>query len=127
MGKKNRNRRRRARVPLNLLVQLRAKDYEDLLERVAPNISTGGVFIETAKPHPEGATVFFQLATGDDGAIVEAMGKVVRSVLPKELEGEMRAGMGIEFLSFTDGSSERLHQLIIDRIERSSSGEGPPA
>ena len=46
MGKKNKNRRRHPRVSLNMLVQLRAKDYDDLLERLAPNISQGGIFVE---------------------------------------------------------------------------------
>jgi uncharacterized protein (TIGR02266 family) len=106
-----------------MLVQLRAKDYDDLLERLAPNISQGGVFIETNKPHPEGATVFFQLATVDDGAILEAMGRVVRTVTEQEAEAPMRAGMGIEFLSMTDQSQAQLNQLVHDRQERLS-GEG---
>lgn len=123
--KKADNRRRHPRVPLNMLVQVRAKDYDDLLERFAPNISQSGVYIETDKPHAEGATIYFQLTLNDDGALIEAMGKVVRAVGPKEAEAPMKPGMGVEFLSMTDASSAHLTQLVQDRQERLS-GEGQP-
>ena len=114
--------RRHFRVPLNLLVQVRAKDYGDLVERRALNISNGGVFIETERPHREGVMVFFQLATREDGALIEAMGRVVRTVGVEEAKEPMRPGMGIEFVSMTEQSEARLHQLVHQRRQMCSPG-----
>lgn len=109
--------RKHPRVPLNLLVQFRVDTYDVFLERFAPNISVGGMFIETDAPREEGTALFFQFVAGDvDDVLIEGMGRVVRVVRTEGAEGGRKVGMGIEFTSLSEGSRARIEALVQGRV-----------
>lgn len=90
------NRRQHPRVKLNLLVQFRVKDYEHFVSDYASDLSMGGMFVRTEQPKPEGAMLYFQFTTEQQGPLIEGLAKVVRVVEPG---GEHPPGMGLEFVN----------------------------
>ncbi len=105
-------RRKHARVPLNLLVQFRSDDYAHFREKYAPNISTGGMFIETDHPRQLGSMVYFQFTVRDDGPLIEGLGTVVRVV--DNPDGSTK-GIGIEFVNLDDSSRAVIEGIIRGR------------
>ena len=111
------NRRKHPRVPLNLLVQVRSKDYDEFLHDVASNLSMGGMFLCTDQPKPEGALLYFQFTTDADGPLIEGLARVVRVV---ETGGGHPAGMGLEFVNVEEPSLQRIEEIVNERLARGS-------
>ena len=105
------NRRRYPRVPLNLLIQYRFDTLEDFLCEYAANISEGGMFITTDAPRDQGSMVYLQFSLHDGTKLIEGLGKVAH-VSPGSAEP---AGMGIEFLSFDETSTELIRAIVAER------------
>jgi len=106
------NRRKHPRVPLQLFVQVRTKDMATFLTERAPNISMGGLFLETSDLRPEGTMLYFQFTTDDDGPHIEGLGRVVRVVFGG---GGQPRGLGVEFVSVEEPSMARIAALIEGR------------
>lgn len=110
--KSNENRRKHPRVPLQLLVQVRTKDLATFMTERAPDISMGGLFLETEELRPEGTMLYFQFTLDDDGPHIEGLGRVVRVV---EGQGSTKRGLGVEFVSVEEPSKTRIADLIARR------------
>ena len=112
----SKNRRGHERVALNMLVQFRSENVESFMSDYAPNISVGGIFIQTDQRRTPGELLYFQFVSKEDGPLIEGLGRVVRV---QEKSRDRPAGIGLEFVSL-EGESRALVQSIVD--ERSAKG-----
>ncbi len=110
-------RRRHPRVKLNMLVQFRLQSYEHFLTDYASDLSSGGMFLRTREPKPEGTLLYFQFTTRDGGALIEGLGRVVR-VVAKDGGEDAPAGMGIEFVNVEEPSLTRIRDIVGKRVSR---------
>ncbi len=111
--------RRHSRVNTELLVQYRFDLIEGYRTEYATDISQGGLFVRTDRPHELGAYVQLQLTPRDCSAIIEGLGRVVRVSPPEKTPGGSAAGMGIEFVGFDDEAKRDLETRILGPALRS--------
>jgi type IV pilus assembly protein PilZ len=111
--------RRHPRAPLQLLVQYRFQTMGEFLAEYSSNISLGGIYIRTDHPREEGALIYLQFTLRDGSALIEGLGKVVRSNPPEGLPAGMEPGMGVEFVNFDEESMQLIEQIVTDRLEKS--------
>ncbi len=105
--------RRHARINTALLVQYRFDLIEGCRTEYATDISQGGLFVRTDRPHEPGAYVQLQLTPRHGATIIEGLGRVVRVSRPEETAGGAAAGMGIEFVGFDDAAKRELEARIL--------------
>jgi uncharacterized protein (TIGR02266 family) len=99
-----------AEVPFR--VRLRYAAFDTFIEKFAPNVTRGGVFLASKSPFPVGTTFAFeiQLAGGEPALVGE--GKVTW-VKPFDPAAPQKAhGMGVQFLSLDAPSREMLNQIL---------------
>lgn len=106
-------RRRYPRVKLNMMVQFRVDSYEQFLKEYALDISTGGMFIRTDSPRPEGSILFFQFAVSGAEDIITGQAKVVHVNQPG---GSSPVGMGLEFIYLDKHSQEVVADIVTSRL-----------
>ena len=104
-------RRKFARIPLNLLIQVRFDTFEQFIVQYADNISEGGLFLKSDDPKEKGSMIYLQFALRDGTKLIEGLGKVVH-VNPK---GSAHPGMGVEFVSFDEESREMIKAIVDER------------
>jgi uncharacterized protein (TIGR02266 family) len=105
--------RRHARINTALLVQYRFDLIEGYRTEYVTDISQGGLFVRTDRPHEAGAYVQLQLTPRNCAAIIEGLGRVVRVSRPEQTSGGSAAGMGIEFVGFDDEARRELEARIL--------------
>lgn len=115
--KKGSERRKYARVDLNLLIQYRFDSLDEFLVEYASNISEGGIFLRTDAPRNMGSMVYLQFALRDGTTLIEGLGKVVH-VNPA---GSAEPGLGIEFVSLDEDSKEMIRAIVNERLSEHSS------
>jgi uncharacterized protein (TIGR02266 family) len=112
--KSGEERRRFPRASLQLLIQYRFDTFEDFLAEYSIDISVGGMFIKTDKPHEEGSFVYLQFALKDGSRLIEGLGRVVR--VNKPGDGQRTPGMGIEFVNFDKDSMALIEEIVANRL-----------
>ena len=98
-------------VPL-LRLQLRYPDEATFIQRFAPNVTRGGIFLASRSPHPVGTVIAFEVSLLQGPPLLGGTGKVawVREFNP---EDPQRAhGMGVQFLAVAPGSRPMLERLL---------------
>ena len=96
-------------VPIGALAMARKGPGEDP-RRAFPR---GGIFIQTDNPPELHSVVMVTMELPDGGAPVDAQGRVVHRVLPREAkERKTTAGAGVQFIDSTDGFRERIDRTI---------------
>lgn len=115
--KKGSERRKYARVDLNLLIQYRFDSLDEFLVEYASNISEGGIFLRTDAPRNMGSMVYLQFALRDGTTLIEGLGKVVH-VNPA---GSAEPGLGIEFVSLDEDSKEMIRAIVNERLSEHGS------
>jgi uncharacterized protein (TIGR02266 family) len=104
-------------------VRLRYPDLDTFVERFAPNVTRGGVFIASRAPRPVGDEFAFevQLATGHVALAGEGKVIWVKEFVPSE---PTRAhGMGVQFLALSAPSRAVLQRMLALKPQR---GPGAP-
>jgi uncharacterized protein (TIGR02266 family) len=93
-------------------VRLKYPDLDTFVERFAPNVTRGGVFIASRAPRPVGDSFPFevQLATGHVALAGE--GKVIWVKEYNPAEPTKPHGMGVQFTSLAPASREVLQRLL---------------
>ena len=99
------DRRSSVRLPLELWMEELSGD--DVYFRQTGNVSTGGVFLESAIPHPEGTVITLKFALPGDREMVVARGEVVA---PSTKNGT--TGMHIRFKAIEGSGKTRLQDYI---------------
>jgi uncharacterized protein (TIGR02266 family) len=103
-------------------IRLRHADLDTFVEKFAPNVTRGGVFLATRNHQPVGSTVAFeiQLATGQVVLAGDGTVSWVREWNPAE--PNRPHGMGVRFVSIATDSKPILARLL--RLKETSAS-GP--
>lgn len=93
-------------------IQLRYPDEATFIQRFAPNVTRGGIFLASRSPHPSGTVIAFEVAILQGPPLLAGTGKVtwVREFNPKE--PQRAHGMGVQFIQVAPGSKPMLDKLI---------------
>jgi len=98
-------------IPL-VRIQLRYPDEGIFIQRFAPNVTRGGIFLASRTPYPVGTVIAFEVALMQGSPILLGMGKVawVREFDPQE--PQRAHGMGVQFMHVAEGCRPILQRLI---------------
>jgi uncharacterized protein (TIGR02266 family) len=98
-------------VPI-VRIQLRYPDEGTFIQRFAPNVTRGGIFLASRAPHPVGMVIAFEVALTQGAPILRGTGKVkwVREYNPEE--PQRAHGMGVQFLQVTPTCKPMLERLL---------------
>jgi uncharacterized protein (TIGR02266 family) len=98
-------------VPL-VRIQLRYPDETVFIQRYAPNVTRGGVFLASRNPYPVGSIIKFEIALMQGQPLLWGNGKVtwVREFNPQE--PQRAHGMGVQFLQLAAESRAMLDKLL---------------
>jgi uncharacterized protein (TIGR02266 family) len=93
-------------APIRL--QLKCSTTEDFIERFAPNVTRGGIFLPSKELRDVGAAIRFELALEDERVVFAGEG-VVTWAKPK--------GMGVKFTTL-DAEAEPILERLLDRRQQ---------
>ena len=99
-------------------LHLKCPDAEDFVERFAPNVTRGGIFLPTRDARAVGATIRFEIALLDDTVVFAGEG-VVTWAKPK--------GMGVKFTTLDPATEPMLERLLSRRAAAAAAPESPAA
>src|SRR6478736_496174 len=99
-------------------LHLKCADAEDFVERFAPNVTRGGIFLPTRDAREVGATIRFEIALLDDTVVFAGEG-VVTWAKPK--------GMGVKFTTLDLATEPMLERLLSRREAAAAAPESPSA
>ena len=104
-------------MPLERPVVLEFKHFSSFISEYSANISLGGMFVKTSRPHlPE--TVFrFEIRLADDDPLVAGLAKVLW-VREAEEGADRPAGMGVRFLRLEDDGRSLIEQIVQEHLTR---------
>ncbi len=107
-------------------VRLKYPDLETLVDRFAPNVTRGGIFLASRDPRPVGSLIRFEVSLLSGTVALSGEGKVTW-VKPFDPATPTRPhGMGVSFTLIDPDSREMFRQLI-DRRERANRRQPTPA
>jgi Tfp pilus assembly protein PilZ len=99
-------------------LHLKCPDAEDFVERFAPNVTRGGIFLPTRDARDVGATIRFEIVLLDDTVVFAGEG-VVTWAKPK--------GLGVKFTTLDPVMEPMLARLLSQREATAAAPEGPAA
>jgi Tfp pilus assembly protein PilZ len=99
-------------------LHLKCPDAEDFVERFAPNVTRGGIFLPTRVAREVGATIRFEIALLDDRVVFAGEG-VVTWAKPK--------GMGVKFTTLDPATEPILERLLSRRAASAAAPESSAA
>jgi uncharacterized protein (TIGR02266 family) len=93
-------------------IQLRYPDEATFIQRYAPNVTRGGIFLASRSPHPVGTVIAFEVAIIQGPPMLAGTGKVtwVREFNPEE--PQRAHGMGVQFLQVAPSCRPLLQRLL---------------
>ncbi len=115
------------RRPVGLLVRLAYATIDDFRLRFAPNLSRGGVFVQTRAPKPVGTAVAFELrlSTGEKVIRGEGLVRWVEAEDPGATPPRL-PGMGIQFTKLDAASRLLVEAIATGREAREAGGAATP-
>jgi uncharacterized protein (TIGR02266 family) len=98
-------------VPL-VRLQLRYPDENTFVQRFAPNVTRGGIFLASRAPFPVGSVIAFEVSLMQGPPLLAGTGKVawVREFNPQE--PQRAHGMGVQFQTVESGSRAMVDRLV---------------
>lgn len=110
-------------------VRLKYPDVDTFIERFAPNVTRGGLFLASRDPRPVGSVLRFEVLLMSGTPVLTGEGRVtwVREYNPAE--PQRPHGMGVQFLYVDPDTRPTLERLLREREARrqpASPGQ-PPA
>jgi hypothetical protein len=99
-------------------LQLKCSNTEDFIERFAPNVTRGGIFLPSREPRDVGAAIRFELALEDDRVVFSGAG-VVTWAKPK--------GLGVKFTALDPDMAPILERLLDRRQQGAETTAAKPA
>jgi uncharacterized protein (TIGR02266 family) len=93
-------------------IQLRYPDEATFVQRFAPNVTRGGIFLASRNPLPVATVIRFEIAIIQGPPLLSGTGKVtwVRRFSPEE--PQRAHGMGVQFLQIAPQCRPILEQLL---------------
>jgi uncharacterized protein (TIGR02266 family) len=93
-------------------IHLRYPDEATFIQRFAPNVTRGGIFLASRNPHPVGTVIGFEVAIMQGTPLLFGTGKVswVREFNPQE--PQRAHGMGVQFLRVAPSCRPMIERLL---------------
>jgi len=93
-------------------LQLRYPDENTFIQRFAPNVTRGGIFLASRSPYANGTVIAFEVSLVQGPPMLGGTGKVawVREFNPEE--PQRAHGMGVQFIDVAPGSRPMLERLL---------------
>jgi molecular chaperone DnaK len=93
-------------------VRLRYPDLDTFVERFAPNVTRGGVFIASRSPRPVGDHFAFEIQIATGHVALAGEGKVIWIKEYSAAEPNKAHGMGVQFVSLSAPSRALLQRML---------------
>ena len=108
--------RRQGRYPLARPVRIRYRLFQEFIQEMSANISTGGMFVTTKEPREPGSQFEFEFSLEDGFTLIKGRAEVVW--IRKDAAAETRpAGMGVRFVELEE-TSQALIAKIVDKLRQ---------
>jgi molecular chaperone DnaK len=108
--------------PAPVRVRLRYAAFETFIEKFAPNVTRGGVFLASREPRPVGEVFHFEVLLAGGEVALAGEGKVtwVRAFDPAA--PHKPHGMGVQFLRLDAPSRAVVNQMLARKAAAAASG-----
>jgi uncharacterized protein (TIGR02266 family) len=93
-------------------VRLRYADLETFIERFAPNVTRGGIFLASRTPRAEGEVFPFEVQLSSGAVALSGEGKVIWIKPFNPAEPQKPHGMGVQFVRIDPGCRETLARIL---------------
>ena len=105
------------RVPLEREVVLEFEHFSNFIREYSANISLGGMFVRTDKPHLPDTVFRFEVRLADDGPLISGLAKVlwVREAVEA---ADRPPGMGVRFLELVPQGRALIEQIVQEHMAR---------
>jgi len=105
-------------------VRLRYPDLETFVEKYAPNVTRGGIFLASRDPRPVGEVLRFEVLLRQGGPVLSGEGRVTWVKEFNPAEPHRPYGMGVQFL-YLDPDARPVLESLLKKKELSKSGPQP--
>jgi uncharacterized protein (TIGR02266 family) len=99
-------------APGTVRVRLRYADLETFIEKFAPNVTRGGIFLASRTPRPEGEVFAFEVQLATGAVALAGEGKVTWVKPFNAAEPQKPHGMGVQFVRLDAQSRETLNRIL---------------
>jgi uncharacterized protein (TIGR02266 family) len=93
-------------------VRLRYAAFETFIEKFAPNVTRGGVFLASRTPFPVGTAFSFEIQLAGGEVALAGEGKVTWVKAFDPAAPQKAHGMGVQFLTLDPPSRETLNRML---------------
>ena len=109
--------RKAPRYVASLQVQYQCGDDPDrVLSNYTVNLSTGGIFIETAELLPVDSPLSIEFILPEGGRIIQCPGRVAWLNHPESIKNpSLPVGMGLQFINLSMDDMDSIRQFIKDQ------------
>jgi uncharacterized protein (TIGR02266 family) len=98
--------------PIFVRIRLRYADLDTFVERFAPNVTRGGIFLASKTPRPVGDIFPFEVQLANGQVALSGEGKVIWIKEFNPAEPQRPHGMGVQFTRVDPGSRETLGRIL---------------
>ena len=105
-------------------VRLRYPDLETFVEKYAPNVTRGGIFLASREPRPVGEVLRFEVLLRQGGPVLSGEGRVTWVKEFNPAEPHRPYGMGVQFL-YVDPAARPVLDALLKRKATTGSGTQP--
>jgi uncharacterized protein (TIGR02266 family) len=102
-------------------VRLRYPDLDTFVEKYAPNVTRGGIFLASRDPRPVGEVLRFEVLLRQGGPVLSGEGRVTWVKEFNPAEPHRPYGMGVQFL-YVDPDARPVLDRLLTKKELSRSG-----
>jgi uncharacterized protein (TIGR02266 family) len=103
-------------------IRLRHASFDAFIEKFAPNVTRGGVFIASRTPLPIGSTFAFEIQLAGGEVALAGDGKVTWVKAFDPAAPTKPHGMGVQFLRLDNPSRELLNKMLTRKAAPGGSG-----
>jgi len=103
-------------------IRLRFASFDALIEKFAPNVTRGGVFVASRTPLPIGSTFAFEIQLAGGEVALAGDGKVTWVKAFDPAAPQKPHGMGVQFLRLDNPSRELLNKVLARKAAPGGSG-----
>lgn len=109
--------------PLSVRIRVAYPDKDAFIQGYWPNISRGGLFIQTKTPQPVGTRLLFEITQEDGDSLLRGRARVswIKNFAPEK--PDRPHGMGLRFIELDEASQDLIDRVVEHRAQmRGTSG-----
>jgi uncharacterized protein (TIGR02266 family) len=105
-------------------VRLRYPDLETFVEKYAPNVTRGGIFLASREPRPVGEVLRFEVLLRQGGPVLSGEGRVTWVKEFNPAEPHRPYGMGVQFL-YVDPDARPVLERLLEKKQQTRTAPQP--